>query len=70
MIAQEKQGPKEVFLKYAVPLAAIGPIATLIGSLLFGYSLLGVTYRPGIMTALSTAITSYVMSLIGLWVVV
>lgn len=69
VIAQEKQEPKEVFLKYAVPLAAIGPIATLIGSLLFGYSLLGVTYRPGIMTALGTAITSYVLSLIGLWVV-
>lgn len=69
VIAAEQATPKEVFIKYAVPLAAIGPVATLIGSLVFGYSAFGVTYRPGIMTALGTAIASYVMALIGLWVV-
>lgn len=69
VIAAEQQTPKDVFIKYAVPLAAIGPIATMIGSLVFGYGAFGVTYRPGIMTALGSAIASYVLALIGLWVV-
>lgn len=69
VIAAEQQSPRDVFIKYAVPLAAIGPIATMIGSLVFGYGAFGVTYRPGIMTALGTAIVSYVMALITLWVV-
>jgi hypothetical protein len=68
-IAAETTDPKTLFMSYAVPLAAIGPIAALIGSLVFGYSFLGVTVRPSATAALSTAIVSYVLSLVSLFVV-
>lgn len=53
---------------WVLPLAAIGPVAHFIGSTLFGYSLLGITYRPGFVAALSAAIVSYVMAIVGVFV--
>ena len=53
----------EIFRGYVVPLAAIGPVATLIGSLVFGHSLFGITYRPGIVGAIVTALISYALAL-------
>jgi len=53
---------------WVVPLAAIGPLAMLIGSLAFGFSMLGITYRPSVTSALTTAVTSYVLALIGAYV--
>jgi Yip1 domain len=57
-----------IYRNWVVILAAIPPLATLIGSLVFGISLLGVTYRPGVVEALGAAITSYVLTLIGVYV--
>lgn len=54
---------------WVVPLAAIGPIAQLIGSLTMGVSFLGVTYRPSPVAAISTAVVSYVMALVAAYVV-
>ena len=68
-IADEATSTRDVFLRYAVPLAAIGPIAALIGGQLFGYSAFLVTYRPSLAAGLSTAITSYILSLAGLFVI-
>lgn len=68
-IAGEQDAPMQVFLRYAVPLAAIGPIASLIGGQLFGYGAFGITYKPDLMPALGTAISSYVLSLVMIWVV-
>jgi hypothetical protein len=58
----------EIYRGYVVLLAAIGPICTLIGSLVFGYSFFGITFRPSIGTAIGTAVVSYVMSLIMVYV--
>ncbi|HEX4179833.1 MAG TPA: Yip1 family protein [Caulobacteraceae bacterium] len=48
---------------YVVILAAIPAIARLIGSIVFGYSLLGVTYRPPIVGVIIGAVIGYVLSL-------
>ncbi|MBC9033460.1 YIP1 family protein [Sphingomonas sp. JC676] len=54
---------------WVVPLAAIGPVAGLIGSLLFGYGIPGiVSVRPSLMFALTTAIVAYVCALISIFV--
>jgi hypothetical protein len=54
---------------WVVPLAAIGPVAGLIGSLVFGYGVPGlVSFRPSIMFAVSTAIVAYVCALISIFV--
>jgi hypothetical protein len=68
-IAGETTEPTKLLTSYAIPLIAIGPLATLIGSQLFPTSFLGVTYSPGFGFALSTAITSFVFSIIGLFII-
>ena len=57
---------QSLFVGYAVLLAAIPAVASLIGSLVFGYGWFGVTYRPPLMNALSVAVGTYVLSLVGL----
>lgn len=54
----------DIYKSHVIPLAAIGPVASLIGSLAFGYSAFGVTYRPSVMSAVSTAIVGYVITLV------
>ena len=68
-IATEPGSVKDVFLKYAVPLAAIGPVTTLIGGQLFGLGGYGFSWKPSIGSAISMAIGSYVLSLISLFIV-
>ncbi|MBO9376974.1 DUF1282 domain-containing protein [Sphingomonas histidinilytica] len=58
----------DIYKNYVLVLAAIPAICTFIGSSLFGYSVLGVAFRVPIVTALSSAIVSYVMSLISIYV--
>ncbi len=54
---------------YVLPLAAIGPVATLIGSVVFGVSLpLVGTVRSPIGTAITGAIVSYALTLVGTYV--
>lgn len=50
-----------IFTGWAVPLAAIGPIALLIGGALFGYGI----WHPPFRFFVSLAISTYVMSLVG-----
>ena len=59
---------KGIFTTWVLPLAAIGPIAGLIGALIFGYSFLGITYRPPIGAAVGGAVTGYILALIGTYV--
>ncbi|HLV08287.1 MAG TPA: Yip1 family protein [Croceibacterium sp.] len=68
-IAAETTEPAKLLTTYVIPLAAIGPVAALIGSQLFGYNVIFATIRPSIGTAIATALTSFVMSLVGLFVV-
>ncbi|MDX3908981.1 MAG: Yip1 family protein [Sphingobium sp.] len=58
-----------LFTGYALILAAIPPLAGLIGGLLFGYGALGITFRPSIGGAISMAVVQYVLSLVGVVVI-
>jgi hypothetical protein len=55
---------------YIMPLAAIGPIATVISFALFGIAvpLGGVVYRVPLGSAITSAIVTYVLTLVGVYV--
>jgi len=57
-----------LYKSYVMILAAIGPVAGMIKGVVFGHSVLGITYRPGIMQAAVTAITSYIITLVGVFI--
>ncbi len=54
-----------IYKGWVAPLAAIGPVAGLIGALVFGYGAFGFHYRPSIGSAITTAIIGYVMAFVG-----
>jgi uncharacterized membrane protein len=58
-----------VFTSWVVPLAAIGPVCGLIGQQVFGYGGLGFSWKPTLGFSLSVAVTSYVFSLIGTFLI-
>lgn len=66
-IAVEPMSVKGIMTGWVMPLAAIGPIANLIGALVFGYGAFGVYYRPSTTAALTSAVVSYGMTLLGTW---
>jgi hypothetical protein len=57
-----------LYSRYVLILAAIGPVCAMIGSLLFGYGLFGIVYRPSITSALSTVVVTYGLSLVMVYV--
>ena len=59
---------KGIFTNWVIPLAAIGPVAHLIGMLVFGVGFFGISYRPSIGVALGDAVTMYVFALIGTFI--
>lgn len=64
----EAATPASIYIPYVVLLAAIGPVALLIGSQIFGYGALGFRYRPGLGSAVGSALLSYVLTLVGVFV--
>lgn len=68
VIDQEPASIAGIYFKHVIPLAAIPALATLIGSLVFGYSLLGVTYRPPLVPTLISALVQYGLTLAGVFV--
>jgi hypothetical protein len=52
-----------LYRNYICILAAIGPVCSVIGGLVFGAGAGGFSYRPSILTLLGSAIVSYVLSL-------
>lgn len=68
VVEAEPRTTKELFTGYAMILAAIGPVCQLIGGQLFGFGVLGITYRPSIIGALIQSIISYGLSLVGIFV--
>lgn len=52
-----------IYTRYVIFLAAIGPIALLIGQQLVGMTVLGVTYKPSLGYSIGTAILTYLLSL-------
>ena len=58
-----------LYICYIVPLAAIGPVASIIGTAIFGISVPSVgTYRVPIGAAVRQGIAQYVMALVGVFV--
>jgi MFS family permease len=65
-IAGETTEPAKLLTSYALPLAAIGPIAGLLGGQLFGYRTWWFSYRPSLLDSIVSAVGSYVMAIVGL----
>ena len=57
-----------VFIPYALVLAAIGPLAALIGGQVFGYSYGFFSWKPPLGGALAYAVLTYVLSLASVYV--
>jgi hypothetical protein len=66
VIAGEATTPGQLIKSYALPLAAIGPIATLIGGQVFGYGILGMSYHPSLASGITTAILTLFLSLLSI----
>lgn len=68
-IDTEQTSAGQLYKSYVLPLAAIPVVATFIGSLVFGHSVFGITYRPSFGSALGTAIVQYVLALASVFVI-
>jgi hypothetical protein len=68
-IADETESVQTAFMRYVVPLAAIGPVCGFIGGQVFGIGVLGFRYHPSLIAGLTTAITGYVLALLTIFVV-
>jgi hypothetical protein len=68
-IKAEQVTIKELYTSYAMVLAAIPPIASFIGLSLLGFSVLAFSYRLPLGWGISHALVSYILSLVGLYVV-
>ena len=58
----------DIYKSHVIPLAAIGPVATLIGGQVFGHGAFGITYRPSILSAVVTAVVGYALTLVMIYV--
>ena len=69
VIAEESTSTGDLFKGYVIPLAAIGPIAGFIGGSLIGRSIpyMG-TFRVPFGTGLAVALSTFVMALVGVFV--
>ena len=67
-IAVDSTRQGDVLRGYVLPLAAIGPVAGFIGQQLFGISALGFTYKPSLAFGLVSAILSFVLTIVGVYV--
>jgi hypothetical protein len=59
---------RRIMTGWVLPLAAIGPVARLIGSLTFGYGFLGLHYRPSVGSAITTAVLGWISAIVATWV--
>jgi Yip1 domain len=67
-IAASSESISDIFRSWVLPLAAIGPVATFIGGQLFGHGAFGFSYKPSFMGGLSTAVISYGLGLLSVYV--
>jgi hypothetical protein len=68
-IAADPSTPGDIATRYAIPLIAIGPVASFIGGQVFGFAAFGFSYRPGLVAGLTGAIVQFVTALVALVVV-
>ncbi|MDP2829372.1 MAG: Yip1 family protein [Sulfuricellaceae bacterium] len=70
VIAGESTSVADLYRDYVALLAAIGPLASIIGLSMVGINLgFGGTFRVPLGSALAQAFTSYILSMIGIFVV-
>lgn len=70
VISAESSSTASLYQGYIIPLAAIGPLASILGMSIFGISMpLGGTVRIPLTNALGNAITSYALTLVGVFVI-
>jgi len=70
VIAEETTSTRDLLIGYVVPLAAIGPAAAFIGNSIIGRSVPFIgSYRVPMLNGLTTAIFSYVMAIVGIFVI-
>ncbi|MGN6270377.1 MAG: Yip1 family protein [Sphingomonas sp.] len=67
-IDAEPMTVRGIMTGWVLPLAAIGPVARLIGALVFGYGFLGLRYRPSVGSAVTTAVLGYISAIVATWV--
>lgn len=67
VIEGEPRSIADIYKSHVIPLAAIGPVAGFLHAVVFGNSFLGVTYRPSFLSALSSAVISYIVTLIAVF---
>lgn len=70
-IAAEPATPKELYRNYVVPLAAIGPVCSIIGNSLVGMTvpIVGLHYRVPLGQSIAYAVLDYVLTLVGVYVI-
>lgn len=70
VVSQESATTQGLYKDYIIPLAAIGPVASFIGMTLVGVTVpfMG-TMRLPVMTSLTTSIVTYVLGLIGIFLI-
>jgi hypothetical protein len=68
VIAAEPSTIAGIYRSYVVILAAIPPLATAIGQLVFGWRFLGIVYRPSPARVITEAIIQYLLSLAAVYV--
>ncbi len=63
VIATERDTPGDLFVRLAIPLAAIGPVGQFLHGQLFGYGAFGISYTPSLVTGIATMVISYLLAL-------
>lgn len=68
-IDAEPMTVRDIMIGWAAPLAAIGPLAALIGTQAFGFRLFGIVYRPPLGSSIAAAVVGWLTYVIGVYVV-
>jgi hypothetical protein len=68
IISLETTNTSELYKSYIIPLAAIGPVASIIGMSMMGISMpFGGSFRLPLTTSIGNAVVQYVLSLVGVY---
>jgi hypothetical protein len=67
-IKAESDTQADILKSYVLPLAAIGPVASFIGGQVFGLGGPFISIKPSLMGGLTTAILTFVLSIVGVFV--
>ncbi len=66
-IAERPTEPRALFLRYAVPLAAIPAVCSVVGVLTFGFNIANVGVHMSVVGLILGALTNYGLTLVAVW---